>query len=64
MAEEDGLSYRAAGVDLAAAERAKEGIEGLVASTRDSIMASASWSSGRTGARPSEQLPKITVVTP
>jgi phosphoribosylformylglycinamidine cyclo-ligase len=36
MAEEDGLSYRAAGVDLAAAERAKEGIEGLVASTRDS----------------------------
>ena len=35
-----------------------------IASTRDSIMASASWSSGRAGASPSEQLPKITVVTP
>ena len=32
---ERGLSYRAAGVDLDAAERAKERLKGLVASTRD-----------------------------
>lgn len=31
----DGLSYADAGVDLDAAERAKEGLKGLVASTRD-----------------------------
>lgn len=32
----DGLSYRDAGVDLEAAERAKEGLRELIASTRDS----------------------------
>ena len=35
MPEADGLSYRAAGVDLDAAERAKAGLKDLVARTRD-----------------------------
>ena len=35
MAEKDALSYRAAGVDLAAAERAKDRLKSLVDSTRD-----------------------------
>jgi len=33
--ESSGLDYRSAGVDLDAAERAKEGLKSLVASTRD-----------------------------
>ena len=35
MADKNVLSYRKAGVDLAAAERAKDRLKGLVASTRD-----------------------------
>ncbi len=35
MPESSGLDYRSAGVDLDAAERAKEGLKSLVASTRD-----------------------------
>ena len=35
MSESTGLDYRAAGVDLDAAERAKERLKSLVASTRD-----------------------------
>ncbi len=35
MPEADGLSYRAAGVDLEAADRAKRALKDLVASTRD-----------------------------
>lgn len=35
MAETEGLSYQAAGVDLEAAERAKESLKALVARTRD-----------------------------
>ncbi len=36
MPEAEGLSYRAAGVDLEAADRAKEALKALVARTRDS----------------------------
>ncbi len=35
MPEEGGLSYRAAGVDLDAAERAKDALKELVSRTRD-----------------------------
>jgi phosphoribosylformylglycinamidine cyclo-ligase len=41
MAERGALDYRSAGVDLDAAERAKEGLKTLVASTRDEYTLSA-----------------------
>jgi len=44
-----GLSYRDAGVDLEAAERAKEGPADLVASTRDSFTLSELGSFGGPG---------------
>ncbi len=50
----DGLSYRDAGVDLEVAERAKEGLKSLVASTRDANTLSELGAFGGLYAVPSE----------
>ena len=54
MSEPTGLDYRSAGVDLGAAERAKEGLRSLIASTRDANTLSELGAFGGLYAVPSE----------